>query len=152
MSIATAVRRCLVDLDVPGIRALWAKISPHLPQPKSDADTLAALHAARTASESVPLRMRAYSHRWLTERQLPSQLPDRLKPSAEQICPRVAMSVGIAVGSPIPVVRDGIRGAMEYAVHDCYANGDTDPAIVKPQMMEARRRERKALGIIERGE
>jgi hypothetical protein len=152
MSIATAVRRCLVDLDVPGIRAIWAKISPHLPQPKTDGEALAALHAARTASESVPLRMRAYSHRWLTERQLPSQLPDRLKPSAEQICPRVATSVGIAVGSPIPVVRDCIRGAMEYAVHDCYANGDTDPAIVKPQMMEARRKERKALGIIERGE
>ncbi len=152
MSIATAVRRCLIDLDVPGIRALWAKISPHLPQPKDDGDALAALHAARTASDSVPLRMRAYSHRWLTERALPSQLPDRLKPSAEQICPRVVTSVGIAVGSPIPIVRDSIRGAMEYAVEDCYANGDTAPEIVKPQMMAARRRERKALGILDRGE
>jgi hypothetical protein len=152
MSIATAVRRCLFDLDVPGIRALWAKVSPHLPQPRSDADALAALHAARTASESVPMTMRAYSHRWLEERALPSQLPNSLKPSAEQICPRVVTSVGISVGSPIPVVRDGIRGAMEYAVNDCYANGDTAPEIVKPQMMEARRRERKGLGITERGE
>lgn len=152
MSIATAVRRCLVDLDVTGIRALWSKVSPHLPQPKDDGEALAALHAARTAADSVPLRLRAYSHRWLTERALPSQLPDRLKPSAEQICPRTVTSVGIAVGSSIPVVRDSIRGAMEYAVQDCYANGDTAPEIVKPQMMEARRKERKALGIALRGE
>lgn len=147
-----AFRRCLLELDVPGIRAIWAKLSPHLPQPKDDKEALAALHVARTAAESVPFKHRAYSHRWLTERALPSQLPNKLKPSAEQVVPRIATSVGIAVGSEIPFVRDSVRGAMEYVVYDCYANGDTEPEVVKPLMMEARRKERKALGINRRGE
>ena len=147
-----AMREALASIDVIMLRRLWAHLSPHLPQPASDADVLISAHLARTAADSMTIQDRAYSHRWLTERGLPSQLPDRLKPSAEQICPRVITSVGIAVGSPIPIVRDGIRGAMEYAVNDCYANGDTAPEIVKPRMMEARQKERKALSLPKLGE
>jgi hypothetical protein len=143
---AATMRRCLIDLDVPGIRALWSAVSPHLPQPSSDADALTALHVARTQAESVPFRLRAYSHRWLSERALPSRLPDRLKPSAERLYPRVVEGVGISVNSKYPEVVRGVRGAMEYVVSDCYANGDMAPEIVKPLMQEARRKEQIALG------
>lgn len=140
------MRAALAALDVGLMRRMWAAISPHLPQPQSDADALIAMHMARTASESITLADRVYSHRWLTERALPSQLPDRLRPSAEQVVPRVVTSVGIAVKSQYPVVHDAITGAMQAAVEDCYANGDEAPEIVKPRMMEARRKEQIALG------
>lgn len=127
------------------MRTVWAHVAPHLPQPATDADVLVSIHMARTASESMPLRDRAYSHRWLTERGYPSQLPDRLKPSAERLYPRVVKAVGISVNSKYPIVVQSIRGAMEDAVNDCYANGDTATEIVKPQMMAARAREQRSL-------
>lgn len=105
------------------------------------------LHAARTVSESVPFQARAYSHRWLTERGLPSQLPDALKPKAERAYPRVVSGVGISVNSKYVEVKNRVRGAMEYAVEDCYAMGDEDPVIVKKQMFEARKRELRGLGL-----
>jgi hypothetical protein len=58
----------------------------------------------------------------------------------------IATSVGISVNSKYQVVRSSIQGAMEHVVQDCYANGDDDPLIVKPLMMEARRKEQIALG------
>lgn len=145
MSRQSDMRRCLEELDVVAARQMWAALSPHLPQPSTDADVLATLHMARTAAESMPLRSRAYSHRWLQDRGLPSRLPDHMKQPAERLYPRVVGSVGIAVKSRHVEVVEGVRGAMEYAVHDCYAMGDEDPAIVKPQMMAARQRELRAL-------
>jgi len=144
MAYADAMRRCLVDLDVPGIRALWKLVSPHLPQ-MSDDQTLVALHMARTAAESVPFRVRAYSHKWLLERGHKSQLPDRLKPRAERIYPRVVGAVGISANSKHLIVKQSVQGAMERAVLDCYANGDEDPSIVKPRMMDARAKELRGL-------
>jgi len=63
---------------------MWAGIFPNEPQPQDDAATLATLHYARTLANSVPFKLRAYSHRWLCERNLPSGLPDALKPKAER--------------------------------------------------------------------
>lgn len=104
-----------------------------------------ALHVARTGSESMDLGRRAYSHAWLLERGLPSQLPDHLKPSAQRMYPVTVGSVGIAVGSRHEVVKDNVSGAMRHAVLDCYANGDEEPAIVRPRMMDAKDKELKAL-------
>lgn len=147
MDIAASFRRALVHLDISLIRKVWRHVQPHLPQPQSDHDALAAMHMARTAAESVPAKLRAYSHRWLVERGLPSQLPDRLKPDAERLYPVTVGAVGISVNSRHEVVRDSVRGAMEDAVADCYANGDESPTIVKPQMMAARVRELRGLGL-----
>lgn len=145
MDIAASFRNALIDLDVPLVRKLWAFVSPHMAQPRSAEDALIALHMARTTAESVPLNLRAYSHKWLTERSLPSRLPDHLRPSAERIYPIVVGAVGVIVGSKHDTVRENVRGAMEYAVLDCYANGDENPDIVKPQMMAAKEKELKAL-------
>lgn len=152
MQHAAEMRRCLVDLDAVQARTLWGHIAPHLPAPRTDAEALVALHMGRTAAASIPLRLRAYSHAWLTERGLPSQLPDRLRPWAERVYPVAVGMVGVAVKSQYPVVVKAIQGAMVDAIEDCYANGDEDPAIVKPQMMAARRREKKALGLLRWGD
>jgi hypothetical protein len=152
MDLAAEMRRCLVDLDVDGVRRVWVVAAPHLASHASDADTLTALHVARTTAESVPFRLRAYSHRWLVERGLPSQMPDALKPKAERLYPRVVEGVGISVNSKYPIIAQSIGGVMHAAVEDCYANGDTDPEIVRPRMMEARHKEKRALGLLRRGE
>src|ERR1700694_445738 len=87
------VRRALEECDTAAMRRLWARAMPHLPQPQTEFDTQATLHLARTAAESVRFRLRAWSHRWLLDHGLPSQLPDELKPRAEQLCPVVKTSV-----------------------------------------------------------
>ena len=141
-------RRCLVDLDLAGARAIWAAVAPHLPQPNGDTEALATLHLARTSSASIAGRLRFYSHRWLLDRGLPSQLPDRLKPRAERLYPRIAEGVGISVNSKYPEVIRCVRGAMEYAVQDAYADGRSEPAFVSRRMREARQRELRGLGLL----
>lgn len=141
-------RRCMEELDVQGVRALWRKISPHLSQPKTDEDALASLHMARTSSETMPLRLRAYSHRWLEDRALPSQLPDALKPKADRLYPKVVTGVGLAINlgaRELAPAGEMIRKAMSDTIEDCYADRHEDPAYVKPRMNEAGERERKKL-------
>lgn len=130
--------RCLRDCDVEGIRALWAHVSPHLPQPESDADALASIHMARTQTQPMPFRLRAYSHAWLTERGLPSQLPDNLRPRAQRIYPVIVEGVGIAVsGTAHPEFNDALRRAQSDAVLECYANKTTKTEFVRARMVEA---------------
>jgi hypothetical protein len=140
-------RAALEAGDVRLCRKMWAAFMPHLPQPSAE-DAEKAMHMARTSSETVSFKARAWSHRWLSERGLPSQLPDRLKPSAERLYPRIAEGVGISVNCRNPYFRPAmieVRRAMEGAVADCYASGDTAPAIVRPRMAEARDRTMKQL-------
>ncbi len=135
-------RRCLLDLDVIGICALWFEVSPHLPQPRNNEEALATLHFARTQAESIPKLKRCYSHSWLLERGLPSGLPDRLKAKADRLYPRKAEAVGIAVKS-LSAGGDAraraIERAMSDAVEECYADGERDPGVIKARMAEARR-------------
>lgn len=144
---SAAFRQCLVDLDVPLSRKLWRHVSPHLSQPADDAEMLATLHMARTATEDIDTRLRFYSHRWMLDRGYPSQLPDRLKPSAERMYPRVVDAVGVSVNSKYPIVKAEIGGAMVNAVLETYADGVKDPAIVKGRMLQARGRARRSLGL-----
>jgi len=135
------LRRCLEDCDVSGARALWAYIAPHLPQPASDAETLATIHRARTEASSIPLKLRAYSHRWLEDQGLPSGLPDELKPKAERIYPRIAEAVGISANFRSPILKPAqpiIQGAMGDAVEECFADGQREPAFVKARLLEAK--------------
>ena len=145
---AAEFKRCVEELDVEGIRRLAAHVLPHLPAPNTDAEALTALHIARTQAEWLHLRHRAYSHRWLEERGLPSHLPDHLKPSAEQICPVVRSGVGISINFRDPLLRPAgelIRTAMSDVVENCFADGKQEPAYVTPRMSEAGRLERKRL-------
>jgi hypothetical protein len=139
------MRRCLAEVDVTGMRKLWHHIAPRAPAPATDAEALMVLHHARTRAATIPLKLRAYSHYWLIERGLRSDLPDKYKAQAAREYPWIADSVGIAVSSRWQEVKLAIRGAMEGAVSDCYADGNRDPVIVKPRMMEMREYMRKKL-------
>lgn len=136
-------RRCLERLDINGMRKLWRHVSPHLPQPGSDAEILITLHHARTQAESMPLKLRAYSHHWLRERSYPTGLPDQLKQSAERMYPRIAEAVGISVNAKssfMKPIASIVQRAMADAVEDAYADGKTEPGFVKTRMFEARDR------------
>lgn len=148
MSVAVEIRRCLIELDIDGIIRVWRQVEPGLPIPGNRPEVLVALHMARTASRTIPMRLRAYSHRWLIDNNYPSQLPDRLKPRAERLYPRVIKSVGISVSARSPVVRAAVHDAMVGAVLEAYADGhQDDPQKVRQRMQEARLKERRGLGI-----
>lgn len=142
MEHSAEMLRCMRDLDVAGIRKLSAHISPHQPQPKSDAEALISLHMARTQSPALEFRLRAYSHSWLSERGYPSQLPDRLKPKAERMYPRIVEAVGIACGGTSELGRaiaPYIQKAMQDCVLDAYADGKMkSPEYIKGLMLNAR--------------
>lgn len=141
MPTPSAARDMLRDLDVQAAKVAWAE--------DDDATVLVMLHVARTAARSVPFDLRAYSHRWLVDRGLPSQLPDQLKPRAERIYPRVVSAVGIAVRARSPESQGAvseIQRSMQDAVLDAEADGRlTDDVFVKARIMEARARARKRL-------
>lgn len=106
------------------------------------------MHMARTQMPNVTFKARAYSHRWLTERGFPSQLPDELKPRAERIYPVVTDAVFISANSHSPILKPImplVQGAMSDAVEDCYANGDKEPLLVRGRIQEARRKSIKQL-------
>lgn len=135
-------RRALEDCDTAMVRKLWAHTHAHLPQPKN---VLVAIHHARTQMMSMPLRARAWSHRWLTDNGYPSALPDDLKPKAERMFPVVVAGVGVAVGGKgiLQPVAEYVEGAMSDAVMDC-CDGRNDKLLklptplVKGRMFEAR--------------
>lgn len=142
-------RALLEQGDVQGLRGLWEVAMPHLPQPKSYAEAEKVMHITRTQMETLPLRPRAYSHRWLTERNLPSYLPDELKPKAERMYPVVVEGVGIFIKpSSNEYLRPAqleVQRSMEHAVADAYAEGRTDPEFVKRQMADAKDKTMRAL-------
>jgi hypothetical protein len=133
---------CLRELDVKGIRQLWHLIAPNMPQPQSDHEALCTMHYARTTMMVLPARARFYSHRWLLDHNIVSGLPDHERPSAERMFPQVVSSVGISVNSSSDLVKPIIpivRGAMEDAVHEAYADGRRDDIpFIKQRMSEAR--------------
>jgi hypothetical protein len=135
--------------DVDALRDVWAKVAPHLPQPDTREKAEIVMHMARTSSTQVHFRRRAYSHSWLTERSLPSQLPDELKPRAERMYPRIVEGVGIAIKARNPLfqpVADEARKAMEHAVLDAEAEGKlSDGQFVTERMNEARDRTYRSL-------
>lgn len=146
MDHADEFRRCLIEIDVAGIRRLWAHVQPG--QPFDDERALIALHMARTQAETLTVRQRAWSHCWLRERDLPSQLPDHLKAGAERIYPKVVDAVGISVNFSAVDLRPAaalIERAMSDAVADVYADGGRHVDLVRKRMREAGQRERRKL-------
>lgn len=149
MTHSTEFLQLLEAGDIDGLRDAWATVMPGLPQPETYMKAEIAMHMARTACEGVTVRSRVYSHCWLEERALPSQLPDRMKPAAERLYPRVAEAVGISVNTSNIYLKPAaleVRRSMEDAVNDCYADSASpDPVVVQKRMAEMRDRTYKAL-------
>ncbi len=145
MQLAADLRRIITDCDVEGYAQLSARYPETIEPVATREMAFYLLHTARTEADFVPLPLRQYSHRWLRERGARSLLPPELRPGSDSFRPAIADGVGIGCFSRHPEVSRGIVGAMSEAVADCYANGDRDPAVVRPRMMEARARERRGL-------
>lgn len=119
--------RCLVEVDVAGIRRLHPQVFPHLPAPASDDEALYSIHLARASMKRLHPRLRRYSRQWLAERQTG----------------RVAFAVGIAVIAPPRRAQHAliVREAMQDAVCESVKAGvclDTEADEVKRRMMAAR--------------
>lgn len=152
MDLSAAALRILVDGDFRAFRKHARDIMPHLAavMPEIDDETAEkAMHMARTASQMVPLKLRAWSHFWLVERGETSLLPDELKPKAERIYPKRALAVGISVNFHSELgrlVAPHVRGAMEHAVLEADADGRLEDSVfVKARMAEARQKTMKSL-------
>lgn len=154
MGARSEFRQALVDGDVNQLMRIWARTASHLPQPTNREQGEIVMHRARTETTSIAYKLRFYSHRWLTERLLPSGLPNELRPRAERMYPVIVDAVGIAVKNNSPLLKpatDLIRRAMENAVSELYADGQRDPVIVKRAIDEARMAEvGKLFGKLER--
>lgn len=139
----------LADGDVNKLVNAWRKLFPAMPVPDNYDQAEIVMHHARTQTERLAIRHRAYSHAWLMERALPSGLPDRLKPSAERLYPVKALAVGVSVNYSSPWLQPAaraVRGVMEHAVLEAHEDGKlADSAHVTRRMMDARKREEKAL-------
>ena len=137
-----AMKSCLEEMDVEGVRSLWHLIAPNMPQPKSDMEAMVTLHMARTTALFLSPRQRYYSHRWLLDHNCMSLLPDNEKPSAERMYPQIVSSVGISVNTSSALMKPvvpHIQNAMENAVHEAYADGRRDDIpFIKHRMNEAR--------------
>lgn len=130
MKHAAAFAECLVTLDVARARALWQHVHPELPQVGSDEEMLTLLHMARMNAKSVTPRMKAYSKRWLSERE------ER----------KIASAVGIAVGAPPERMHRAlaVREAMEDSVYSSIKAGidiDEEADEVRLRMHKARAKE-----------
>lgn len=148
MSKQDDFRQALEAGDVRRLRRMWSSFMPHLPQPENAEQAEITMHHARTVAVSISFRARAYSHRWLAERSLPSGLPDNLRPKAERLYPVIAEGVGISVNTRNPYLKPAmveVRQAMEAAVEEAYADGRRDPAFVTSRMNLARERTMRAL-------
>lgn len=139
-----------MDCDVAQMRRLDQHLVPHLTE-LTDDEVLITIHLARTSTERIPFKLRAWSHRWLLDNGLPSKLPDHLKPKAERLYPRIVDGVGIAVKASSELFKPVVgivRDAMSDAVLECYADNRKEPTFVKARMFEARAKTiRKLLGV-----
>jgi hypothetical protein len=141
MNAADEFRAALTACNVREVDRLFRLIHPHLPPPSSLEATETAMHTTRSAADWLPDRARCYSHSWLVERDLPSQLPDHLKPMAERLYPRIAEGVFVSINTNSPLLKPAaaeVQKAVCDVVEDCYANGDTDPVLVRSRILDAR--------------
>jgi hypothetical protein len=150
---AAAFRAALEAGDFRQLRRISEQAEPHLPRLTDDQAEIV-MHDARTRARSMPLWKRLWSHRWLSERGHESGLPDRLRPSAEQVTPRIVAAVGISVKTTSAIIApaaEAIRNEMELAVKEADADGRLeDSPFVRARILEARARAlRQLVGIRE---
>jgi hypothetical protein len=135
--------------DVRLVRRASARMFPHMPQPKTVEDAEVSMHMARTQMAEISFRARAWSHAWLRERGLPSQLPDELRPKAERVYPVVVSAVFVSANSNSPALKPVaklVQAAMSDAVLEAEADGRLlDTPFVRARIQEARARTFKQL-------
>lgn len=145
-------RQALENGDIDTLLGIWSKAMPHLPLPDSRDKAEFVMHYARTVADSISFKKRAYSHAWLSERGLRSGLPDELKKPAERLYPITVGVVGISVNIKSEILKPIgpiIQGAMGKSVLESYADGVSDPDVIKRRMFEAKKNEtRKLLGSV----
>lgn len=127
---AAEFRRCLLELDVAGIRRLWRHVSPHLHQPATAEEALHTVHLARLQLRGLPARARRYSEDWLFSNKARA---------------KISHAVGIAVSAPAhrATQAHAIRHAMTEAVTLAIRDGvdiDKEAGEVRERMMRARAR------------
>ncbi len=143
-ALADAFRTALYDGDVHRTQALWAQVAPDMPQPENSGEAEVIMHQARTAADSVPMQKRIYSHAFLAERGLPSQLPDGMKPPRERKGPPVIFPAALIGVSTLCSSADrreeakAMERAMADAVGDMITSGITDKARIAKRMWWAR--------------
>ena len=135
MAFPDAFRQAMVEGDFVRCGQLWADGFPNMPRPK---DIEAAMHKARTASISMPDPKRIYSHNWLEERLLPSDLPDELKPEK----PVFTYGIGVSVNSMSKredrvEEAKAVEFAMGQAGASAMSDGVEDTVLIKKIMREA---------------
>jgi len=144
-----ACDQVLRDGDHRRLRKGWSELFPHLPGPQSDEDAEIVLHHARTQNPRIEFKLRAWSHRWLAERDIPSGLPDELKPKAERLYPVVVSAVFVSANSNSPALRPVakmVQDAMSDAVLEAEADGKLlDTPFVRTRIQEARAKTFKQL-------
>lgn len=135
-----AVSRALEDGNAGWLKRHWPVLFPHLPGPANDAEAAVQMHIARTAAESITLGKRLYSHAWLEERGLPSQLPEHLMPK-KKVEPKIVSAVGVAIVSNKigRAEAKDIEAAIAKAGGDATAAGASDEE-VRRVMSDARRK------------
>lgn len=142
VGVQAQFRAALASGDVDLCQKLHNVLFPHVPATdRAGAET--AMHMARSQAEWLPDRARCYSHAWLVERGLPSQLPDRLKPEAERLYPRIVEAVFVSANTNSAALKPLakiVQAEMCNVVEDCFANGDRDPELVRSRMLDARAR------------
>lgn len=151
MAAQDEFRRALETGDVKLLQRIHPILFPHAPAAQDLDAAEVQLHMARTMADWLALNKRAYSHRWLIERGLPSQLPDRLRASAEQICPVVKEAVLVSANTNSKILKPAmaeVQQAMADAVLEAEADGRlSDSEFVRDRIMFARGRAVRQLGI-----
>ncbi len=144
MAVSDYAREFLTKLDVKAFHLMWSRVFPHIPPPQNEDGTLIALHQARTMASSIPMSSRLYSHAWLMERGMRSDLPEELRPEKDIRPTVIVEAVGVAVGttSSRPDRREEakeIERVMANAAGAAMEAGIRDPKEVSARMWEARK-------------
>lgn len=149
MSRQSEFVRALESGDVKLVQKASKILFPQMPQPVDVAAAESSMHMARTQMPEISFKARAYSHAWLVERGLPSQLPDELRPRAERLHPRIVEAVFISANTNSALLKPVAKlaqGAMCDAVEDIYADKTSpDPLLVRREIQRARDRTFKQL-------
>lgn len=145
MAKRDALRDALIAGDVDLLQRMWATWFPHAYRPQNWQEAEIQLHLARTKAQNVPLRLRCYSHHWLIERELPSMLPDDLKPKAESYRPKIASAVGFAWGTHSKIMKPAepiIVRAVSDRIEEMALDGmlESNPDGVRTEMLLTKNR------------
>ena len=143
MSISSELRSALDSGDPMEVTKIYDLTYPKMPKLADRHEAEVVMHKARTGCRVLKLEKRLYSHAWLMERGIKSDLPDDLRPPSQQVRPVIFSAVGVAVNS-LSHRSDRVEEAkaiekvMARAAGDMIRAGITDGKRISARMWEAR--------------